>query len=163
MLQALKDMEVDDTELVPIPDVDGETLKKALEYCAARAPRDDAYAASVPRRLLFKLIHFASKWNCEPLARVLSRKVVHTTMEECDSVGALKRAFDVSGEFGAAEREGAAVHEPALIRRLTRDAFLWNREYFLSMQLLTFEQSRREPSVLGTRRHMQGAQDEGRR
>jgi hypothetical protein len=104
MFEVMREMQVDDSEVVPIPGVDGATLGKALEFCEAR---DDAYAASVHRDKLFGLVSFADKWKCDMLLRVLARRCVRMMMHEYDSVDALKVAFDIRGEFTREELQEA--------------------------------------------------------
>jgi hypothetical protein len=67
MFEVMREMQVDDSEVVPIPGVDGATLGKALEFCEAHVvsganeARDDAYAASVDRDMLFGLVSFNAR------------------------------------------------------------------------------------------------------
>ena len=173
MFEVMRAMEVDDTELVPVPDVDGATLQKALEYCEAHAARagragsaadsdtllawDDAYARSVGTAP-FELVGLASQWGCEGLARVLAKNVLLVMMEEYASVGALMRAFDVDGEFTDEVRAEASALEPELAREMRRAAFHWHRHYFVHLQRLTFARSRRAQIVGATRENEREAQ-----
>jgi hypothetical protein len=144
MFEVMREMQVNDSEVVPIPGVDGATLGKALEFCEAHGAneaRDDAYAASVDRDMLFDLVSFADKWNCEPLLRVLARRCVRMMMHEYDSVEALKVAFDIRGEFTREELEEAEGREAPLLDSLKNEAFECHQAYFQSMQELTFLQA----------------------
>jgi hypothetical protein len=149
MFDVMRAMEVDDTELVPVPDVDGPTLEKALEYCKAHAPSargywekmlawDEAYARSVGSEMLLDLVDFATKWGCEGLMQVLSKSLLLMMIAEYGSVGALRRAFDVRDDFTENDQDDAAALEPTLIRDLRRTAFHWSREYFRVLQHVMF-------------------------
>ena len=141
---------------------------KALEYCEAHAASarassreawdDDAYARSVRGDALFELVAFASKWGCDGLARVLAKRVLHATMEAYDTVGALRRAFGVHGEFTEDDEAEAAALAPALVRDVREAAFHWHRQYFLCLQQITFAKSRREQTVGATRGDERDAQ-----
>jgi hypothetical protein len=167
MFDVMREMQVNDSEVVPIPGVDGATLGKALEFCEAHAPsrpneaRDDAYAASVRRDMLFRLVRFADKWSCEPLLRVLARRCVRMMMREYDSVGALRVAFgigdEVADEFTEDEMQDAAEHAPLLLARLKKESFESHREYFLNVQEITFLEALRGGD--DTRGHERAAQN----
>ena len=145
MFEVMREMQVNDSEVVPIPGVDGATLGKALEFCEAHGAneaRDDAYAASVDRDMLFDLVSFADKWNCDMLLRVLARRCVRMMMHEYDSVDALKVAFDIRGEFTREELQEAEGRAAPLLDSLKNEAFECHQAYFQSMQELTFLQAR---------------------
>lgn len=150
MFDVLREMGIDDSEHVPLPSVDGETLGKALEFCEAHAPSssmrldkawDDAYSAKLPRRMLFRLLVLADKWSCEMLLRVLAKRVVLVMMEEYYNVDALRSAFHIRGDFTKEELEEAAEHSPHLLADVKREAFKWNRDYFFNLQEITFLQA----------------------
>jgi hypothetical protein len=147
MFEVMRELQVDDSEVVPIPGVDGATLGKALEFCEAHVAsganeaRDDAYAASVHRDMLFGLVSFADKWNCGMLLRVLARRCVRMMMHEYDSVEALKVAFDIRGEFTREELQEAEGRAAPLLDSLKNEAFECHQAYFQSMQELTFLQA----------------------
>ena len=145
MFEVMREMEVDESEPVPIPDVDGATLGKALEFCEAHASSmrpdaawDDTYSANVPRAMLLRLVGFADKWNCELLLRVLTKRVVLIMMEEYGSVDDLRVAFNIRGDFTQEELKEAAEHSPLLLADVKREAFKWNRDYFFKLQGITF-------------------------
>jgi hypothetical protein len=144
MFAVMREMQVDGSEVVPIPSVDGATLGKALEFCEAHVAsganeaRDDAYAASVHRDMLFRLVRFADKWSCEPLLRVLARRCVRIIMEEYDSAEALRAAFGIRDELTEGEMQAAAGHAPLLIASLRKHAFECHRDYFHCLQEVTF-------------------------
>ena len=115
MSVTLRDMEVDETEDVPLMNVDGETLERVLEYCKfyaympcsfARLDFDDDYM----QRLnddddLFKL--FAAAWflDIKPLSNLLSEKVARRVVTEWNDSDAVKRAFEIDDEFTAQEHD----------------------------------------------------------
>jgi hypothetical protein len=108
MFEVMREMEVNDSEVVPIPGVDGATLGEALEFREAHAvsganeARDDAYAASVDRDMLFGLVSFNARRGSKQKKEAHLSKACWPERTTSARIGAFAMEEEVSVPVSAA-------------------------------------------------------------
>ena len=121
MSETVANLGADDSEPVPLADVNSETLAKILEYCTFHVPppKETPEKAKTPEEkkafdltyidvtddVLFNLIRGANYLDIKELLQLAADKVARRIVAEFKDPAAVKAAFNIVDDFSPEEHE----------------------------------------------------------